>query len=184
MADHTYRRVMVNGEWGFRRVEADSSTPSGSPVFPAVVGDGNRKGEGRFNTSAKVDHMLKRDRVVITSRQLEQHAFAKAVAQRLTSYSERGFAWVIESDPYGGKSTVALFNERLGQQFIIYFKNADDLQKWIVGQDARPQRIVRKNVPYEEGDSLDPTLDGDGVEYLIFGRPTKNDGFGRMVELD
>jgi|SRR6267154_2368279 len=184
---YTYRRVLENGDFVLRRVPATGDLPSGSPVFPKRAPE-FKAGEGNFNGSSAVDHILKRDRLVITSKQIEDKVFSKALVERLSTYVEKGFAWVIEADPRGGKSTVGLFSDKLGQQFTLHFRTQEELSQWAMGRkDVKPYRIVRKNFPYgPDGDILEPSHDGDGVEFIVFGRPGKNEdsGFGRKVEVD
>lgn len=187
--DHTYRRVLENGEWVMRRVPATQDLPNGSPVFPAVVGEGTRTGGKPFNDSSVVDHLLKRDRIYIRSQDMNKAVLTNVLVPRLMDYLERGFDWIIEAAANNGHSQVSLFNEKLGQMFILYFRHQSELAEWAMYRDVKPYRIRRKNVPFDDpwsGEVIPVPSDNAGFD-LLFGKPVKkpeSSGFGRMVDLE
>lgn len=184
--DYTYRRVMRDGEFVMERVPATGALPNGSPVFPKRAPE-FKMGENMGSGSSVVDHLLKRDRVRISSTQMGPHTLAAALIPRILKFQDQGFEWLIEAAPRNGPASVTFFNEKLGQQFILHFKKQEQLASWAANNDERPHRIVRKNFPYaDDGNTVDAPNSKDGVELLIFGRPGKQEmsGFGRMVDLD
>lgn len=184
--DYTYRRVLENGEWVMRRVPVTGPLPNGSPVFPKRAPE-FKMGENPGSGSSVVDHLLKRDRVYIRSKDMGPHTLAATLIPRVLKFQDQGFDWVIEALPNNGPANISFLNERLGQQFTLYFTRQEYLSMWAANNDVKPHRIVRKNFPYaEDGDVLTAPEGNEGVELLVFGRSGKQEttGFGRMVDLD
>jgi len=203
--DYTYKRVLKNGEWGMERVPATGKLPTGSPVFPRVAPQ-IKAGEQPGAFSSMMDrlqnpqHYYTTDNtsepqatihvpIIIDSDTLKQRGMlGRMLVARLNAYTEKGFKWVIEAESGNGPGKVSMLNEHLGQLFVVYFRHQEELARWAMGENVKPYRIERKNVPFtEDPGTTIPIPDGDDpVDFVITGgRPAKQDSsFGRMVELD